>query len=95
MKNFIPVNVVVGDRTYRIKIKTEDVDMVRKISKKLNLQLNSFKAQYAGKDMQDYIAMALLWFVSENHENAEKMKSEDVAERLKKIEEDLDKTLEE
>ena len=93
MKNFIPVNVVIGDRTYRIKIKAEDEEMVRKISKKLNVQLNNFKSQYAGKDMQDYIAMALLWFVSENHENSEKMKTEDVTERLAKIEEDLDKSL--
>lgn len=95
MKNFIPVNVVVGDRTYRIKIKSEDEEMVRKISKKLNDQLNSFKAQYAGKDMQDYIAMALLWFVSENHENGEKIKTEEITERLAKMEDDLDKSLEE
>jgi len=95
MKNFIPVNVVVGDRTYRIKIKAEDEEMVRKISKKLNEQVNSFKAQYAGKDMQDYIAMALLWFVSENHENGEKIKTDDIRGRLAKIEDDLDKSLEE
>jgi cell division protein ZapA len=95
MKNFIPVNVVVGDRTYRIKIKAEDEEMVRKISKKLNEQVNSFKVNYAGKDMQDYIAMALLWFVSENHENGEKIKTDDNRGRLAKIEEDLDKSLEE
>jgi len=95
MKNFIPVNVVVGDRTYRIKIKAEDEEMVRKISKKLNEQVNSFKVHYAGKDMQDYIAMALLWFVSENHENGEKIKTDDNRGRLAKIEEDLDKSLEE
>ena len=93
MKNFIPVNVVIGDRTYRIKIKAEDEEMIRKLSKKLNVQLNNFKSQYAGKDMQDYIAMALLWFVSENHENGEKMNNEDITERLSKIEEDLDKSL--
>ena len=93
MKNFIPVNVVIGDRTYRIKIKAEDEEMIRKLSKKLNVQLNNFKSQYAGKDMQDYIAMALLWFVSENHENGDKMNNEDITERLSKIEEDLDKSL--
>lgn len=95
MKNFIPLNVVIGDRTYRIKIEAENEEMVRKISKQLNEQLNSFKAIYAGKDMQDYIAMSLLWFVSESHEKLEKINNEALTDTLTKIEQELDKYLEE
>lgn len=95
MKNFIPVNVLIGDRTYRIKIEAENEEMVRKISKKLNEQLNSFKAMYAGKDMQDYIAMSLLWFVSESYEKSEKINNEAFTDTLNKIEQELDKYLEE
>jgi cell division protein ZapA len=95
MKNFIPVNVLIGDRTYRIKIEAENEEMVRKISKKVNEQLNSFKSMYAGKDMQDYIAMSLLWFVSESYEKSEKLYNEAFTDMLNKIEHDLDKYLEE
>jgi cell division protein ZapA len=95
MKNFIPANVVIGDRTYRIKIEGENEELIRIISKKLNEQINSFKVLYAGKDMQDYIAMALLWFVSENYEKSEKINNEVILDKLTNIELEIDKYLEE
>lgn len=94
MKNFIPINVVVGDRTYRIKIEAENEELIRTISKKLNEQLNSFKSLYAGKDMQDYIAMVLLWFVSENHQKSEKINTEVILDKLTNMEHEIDKCLE-
>jgi hypothetical protein len=68
MQNFIPINIVLAGRTYRLKIKTEDEEKVRAMAKKLNEQLTVFKSEYAGKDMQDYLAMVLLWHVSEKME---------------------------
>jgi len=65
MQNLIPINIVVGDRTYRIKIEANEEEKVRKMAKKLNEQLATYKSQYAGKDMQDYLAMVLLSIVSE------------------------------
>ena len=94
MQNFIPINVVVGDRTYRIKIEAENEELIRTISKKLNEQLNNFKSLDAGKDMQDYIAMVLLWFVSENHEKSIKIKTEVISDKLTNIEREIDKCLE-
>ena len=94
MKNFIPANVVIGDRTYRIKVEAENEEMVRKISKKLNEQLNNFKSLYAGKDMQDYIAMVQLWFVSENHEKSIKINTEVILDKLTNIEREIDKYIE-
>jgi len=94
MQNFIPINVVVGDRTYRIKIEAENEELIRTISKKLNEQLNNFKSLYAGKDMQDYIAMVLLWFVSENHEKSIKINTEVISDKLTNIEREIDKCLE-
>lgn len=66
MQNLIPINLVVGDRSYRIKIDAKDEETVRKSAKKLNDQLSQYKAQYAGKDMQDYLAMVLLAVVNED-----------------------------
>lgn len=65
MDELIPVNVVVGDRNYRIRIEPKDEEMVRKTLKLINDRLVDFKTNFAGKDMQDYIAMVLLWFATQ------------------------------
>jgi len=56
---------VIGDRSYRIRITPEDEESVRMITKKINDKILEFKTNFAGKDMQDYISMVLLWFVTE------------------------------
>lgn len=94
MQNLIPINLVIGDRTYRIKVKTEDEEMVRKTTKQVNEQLVSFKTEYPGKDMQDYITMVLLWFVSEQDEKAVINPSQEINYLLEKIEQAVNKTLE-
>jgi hypothetical protein len=65
MQELIPINLVVGDRNYRVRIDVRDEEKVRLLIKKINDQLLDFKTKFAGKDMQDYIAMVLLWFVTE------------------------------
>ena len=92
MQNFIPINIVLGGRTYRLKIKTEDEEKVRSMAKKLNEQLTVFKTEYAGKDMQDYLAMVLLWHVSEKLE-AQPAQEVD-STQLDNIEKMIDKGLE-
>lgn len=94
MQNLIPTNLVIGDRTYRIKVKTEDEEMVRKTTKQVNEQLVRFKTEYPGKDMQDYITMVLLWFVSEQDEKAVINPSQEINYLLEKIEQAVNKTLE-
>jgi cell division protein ZapA (FtsZ GTPase activity inhibitor) len=47
MQNLIPINIVIGDRTYRIKIEAAEEEAVRKMAKKLNDQIASYKSQYA------------------------------------------------
>ncbi len=92
MQNFIPINIVLGGRTYRLKIKTEDEEKVRAMAKKINEQLTVFKTEYAGKDMQDYLAMVLLWHVSEKIE-AQPSQEVDTTQ-LDNIEKMIDKGLE-
>ena len=56
-ESLIPVNIVVGDRTYRVRIESEHEEIVRKTVKVINDKMLEFKTNFAGKDMQDYIAM--------------------------------------
>lgn len=65
MAELIPVNILIGDRTYRIKIEPADEEKLRKTVKFINDKILEFKTGFAGKDMQDYIAMAFLWFATE------------------------------
>jgi len=93
MQNLIPINIVIGDRCYRIKIEAAEEETVRKMAKRLNDQLATYKSQYAGKDMQDYLAMVLLSFVSEqnNKDNTSQSLSLDID--FQSIESILDKAL--
>lgn len=93
MQNLIPINIVVGDRSYRIKIDPAEEEMVRKTAKKLNEQLASYKTQYAGKDMQDYLAMVLLSFVTEQSSNSTTNTSPVSDIDFQSIESALDKAL--
>ena len=96
MQNLISINLPVGDRTYRLKIKAEDEETVRKMAKKMNDQLAQFKSQYPGKDMQDYLAMSLLSFVTEEQpSNAQVAIDHDTSVFLATIESTIDRALEE
>ncbi len=64
MDQLIAVNVVIGDRNYRIRINPSDEETVRKTVKVINERLLDFKTNFAGKDMQDYVAMVLLWYAT-------------------------------
>jgi cell division protein ZapA (FtsZ GTPase activity inhibitor) len=94
VQELIPINITVGDRSYRIRINPSDEEKVRLVIRKINDQLLHFKTSFAGKDMQDYIAMVLLWFVTEQqdgHLNPELVK---VTEQLTNLEAMVDQTLE-
>ncbi len=61
----IPVNIVIGDRTYRIKTSPSDEEAIRGAVKTINDKILEFKTQFAGKDMQDYIAMVMIWYATQ------------------------------
>ena len=65
MDELIPINVVIGDRTYRIRIEPKDEETVRGTVKVINDKIIEYKTQFAGKDMQDYIAMVVLWYATQ------------------------------
>ncbi|MEY2836142.1 MAG: hypothetical protein RLZZ557_1804 [Bacteroidota bacterium] len=95
MQELLAVNLLVGDRTYRIRLKPEDEEVVRKTAKRLNEQLAQFKAQYAGKDMQDYMAMVLLSYVTDTQLKPAVQDDKELTLSLVRLENQLDKALEE
>lgn len=94
MDQLIAATVVIGDRSYRIRIDPRDEEVVRRTVKTINDKVIDFKTQFAGKDMQDYIAMVLIWLATEqkNAAGAAPLPA-DLAEKLTAIEQSLDNSL--
>ena len=94
MDQLIAASVVIGDRTYRIKMEPKDEEVVRHSVKTINDKIVEYKTNFAGKDMQDYIAMVLIWFATDkNAGGAVGLQSENVGEQLASIEKLLDAQL--
>jgi len=93
-EELIPINILIGDRTYRIKSLASDEEVIRKTLKVINQKILEFKTQFAGKDMQDYIAMVLIWYATESAstDNSQHLQQE-FSETLRKIEQQISKAL--
>jgi cell division protein ZapA (FtsZ GTPase activity inhibitor) len=94
MQELIPINIIIADRSYRIKTEATDEESVRRTLKTINEKIIEFKTQFAGKDMQDYIAMVLIWYATQaSANNTNPALENEVTEALLKIEGQLDKAL--
>ncbi len=89
----IPLNIVIADRSYRIKILSSDEEMIRRVLKTINEKILEFKTQFAGKDMQDYVSMVLIWYATQAKENTTEIISEDLIASLLKMEKQLNEVI--
>mgnify|MGYP003406705838 FL=1 len=91
MSELIAIAALVGDRSFRIKIRPEDEEVVRKTLKTINDKILEFKTQFAGKDMQDYISMVRVWYATEQHAGtAAGIEKENLSGQLNSLEKLLD-----
>lgn len=94
MTDLIPINIIIGDRSYRIKSLPADEEVIRKTVKTINDKILEFRTQFAGKDMQDYIAMVVIWYATQTTpENQNPIINDEFSEVLKKIESQLDRVI--
>ena len=94
MDPLIPINIVIADRSYRIRIDPKDEEVVRRTLKLINDKILEYKTQFAGKDMQDYIAMVIMWYATEGQKGAESQPLlNEIGEKFDSIESILDKAL--
>ena len=91
MDTLIPINIVIGDRSYRVKVAPEDEEVVRKTLKMINDKILEFKTEFAGKDMQDYISMVVLWYATQRQTAQDMSGSQSLDDSLNKLEALLDK----
>ena len=96
MAELLPVNILIADRTYRLRVSPSDEEILRKTVKLINDKIIEYKTQLAGKDMQDYVSMALLWFATSQNKTATNvLQQSSDNESLKLLETMLDKALSE
>jgi cell division protein ZapA (FtsZ GTPase activity inhibitor) len=97
MESLIPINILIGDRTYRIKVSPEHEEHVRKTVKIINEKVLEYRTSFAGKDMQDYISMVLIWYATDitsgNANGATTTDEAVTADALKKLELQIDQLL--
>jgi len=94
MNELIPVTILIADRTYRLKIHPKDEEMLRKTVNTINEKIIEYKTQFAGKDMQDYVSMVLLWFATEqNTTTLQQMEKDSITDQLTSIERMLENQL--
>lgn len=87
----ISATITIADRSYRIKLHPKDEEVVRKTVKLINDKIIEFKTMFAGKDMQDYVAMALVWYATEQNDSpVNAVETEHVTGKLNLIEKMLD-----
>jgi cell division protein ZapA len=94
----IPLNILIGDRNYRIKVASSNEETVRKTLKTINEKVLEFKTQFAGKDMQDYVAMVLVWYATQNNGPSDKTPEASIQPlltELEKLDQKIQKALEE
>jgi hypothetical protein len=95
-QELIPTNLLIGDRNYRVRIHPKDEEVVRKTVKTIQDKLLEYKTQFAGKDLQDYIAMVLIWFATEQNASiSNQVNLDNIGSRLQTLEKTIDAALEE
>lgn len=86
----IPLNITIGDRSFRIKIMPADEEKLRKTLKTINDKILDFRTNFAGKDMQDYVSMVLIWYATQLQVENNATGSEEVLQSILKMEKQLD-----
>jgi cell division protein ZapA (FtsZ GTPase activity inhibitor) len=85
----LTITVNIAERPYRLKIKREEEEVIRKAVKEIDIRIRQYSEHFAFNDKQDLMAMVLLHYAS----TAQKLESDlasgenMVIARLQKLEE--------
>jgi cell division protein ZapA (FtsZ GTPase activity inhibitor) len=89
----IRVNII--DRFYPLKIDSKDEEKIRKAGKIINEKVLQYKQKYSDKDIQDFLAMAALQYVTRLIEMEENENLSPLLEGIKELNEELEVYLKE
>ena len=89
------INVIIADRTYPMKVKPNEEEVVRNAAKRVNEKVKEFQLQYGTNDKQDFLAMAALMYAVDLFDKEEKTQLGDnkISEKLLQLDQTLDQYL--
>ena len=90
MEDKLSIKVNIADRYYPLKIDSTDEEKIRKAAKLINEKILQYKQKYIDKDIQDFLAMAALQFVTKTIEIDQNENNSQIIEELKILNEELE-----
>ena len=85
------VDLLILNRSFKVKVDTQQVALVQQRMEAIQSKLLSLKSNFPGRDVQDYLSMALIDAVSESLQTEDnQLKNETLFAELKKLNELLD-----
>jgi hypothetical protein len=77
MENTIPITVWLAERSYRIRVKPEEEQAIRKAIKVAEQRLARLRNELPGKDEQDFLAMCLMMYATDQVTDPESLNPTD------------------
>ena len=90
-EDLMPINVWLAGRSYRLRIKPEEEEAIRKSVKLADEKISEMRNVYAGKDEQDFMARCLLSYAADTA--IESINNPLVISEINKLGEKIDKAL--
>ncbi len=60
----ISIKITIADRIYPLKVSTEEEEIVRRAAKIINERIKDYQENYAVRDKQDLLSMAVLHYAT-------------------------------
>ena len=95
MTDKLKIKISIADRVYPLTVETTQEEGLRTASKKIDVTIKKFEANYAVRDKQDVLAMCALQFASQIEQTQIDTSTDTVEafERLKKLDEKIESLL--
>jgi cell division protein ZapA (FtsZ GTPase activity inhibitor) len=93
MDDKLSIKVNVADRYYPLKIERRDEEKIRKAARLINEKVLQYKQRYLDKDVQDFLAMAALQYVTRIIEMEDKTDISPLEQKLQELSEELEEYL--
>ena len=93
MDEKLSIKVNIADRYYPLKIERKDEEKIRKAAKLINEKVTQYKQRYLDKDVQDFLAMAALQFVSKVLELEDRVDIGPLEQQVRELDQELEEYL--
>lgn len=83
----ISIKITISDRIYPLKVNMEEEEIVRRAAKIINERIKDYQENYAVRDKQDLLSMAVLHYATAVLRTEHKVQHQDtaVAEKVEEL----------